>query len=277
MTSANPMITLNDNRKIPQLGFGLWQMTDAEAETAALEAFRVGYRSMDSAMIYENEKGLGEAIHKSKIARNELFITTKLWNDDQGYDSTLAAFEESMNKLDLDVLDLYLIHWPSAHRSKYVETWKALIELQKLGKVKSIGVSNFTIENLKRIIDETGVIPAVNQIELHPRFQQKELRAFHAAHKIATESWSPLGQGKLLGDSTLKKIAQKYGKTPAQIVIRWHLENGFIVIPKSATPSRIRENFGVFDFKLNAHDLAHIEKLDASAGRIGPNPETSAF
>jgi 2,5-diketo-D-gluconate reductase A len=252
-------------------------MSDAEAEAATLEAFRVGYRSIDSAMIYENEKGLGEAIHKSKIARKELFITTKLWNDDQGYDSTLAAFEESMNQLDLDVLDLYLIHWPSPHRSKYVESWKALIELQKLGKVKSIGVSNFTIENLKRIIDDTGVVPAVNQIELHPRFQQKELRAFHQTHQIATESWSPLGQGKLLSDPTLQTIAKKYGKSTAQIIIRWHLDNGLIVIPKSVTPSRIRENFEVFNFKLNGDDLAQIEKLDANAGRIGPDPATAAF
>jgi 2,5-diketo-D-gluconate reductase A len=277
MTTSPLMITLNDTRTMPQLGFGMWQMSDAEEEAATLEAFRVGYRSIDSAMIYENEKGLGEAIHKSKIARKELFITTKLWNDDQGYDSTLAAFEESMNQLDLDVLDLYLIHWPSPHRSKYVESWKALIELQKLGKVKSIGVSNFTIENLKRIIDDTGVVPAVNQIELHPRFQQKELRAFHQTHQIATESWSPLGQGKLLSDPTLQTIAKKYGKSTAQIIIRWHLDNGLIVIPKSVTPSRIRENFEVFNFKLNGDDLAQIEKLDANAGRIGPDPATAAF
>jgi 2,5-diketo-D-gluconate reductase A len=262
---------------MPQLGFGLWQVSEAEAEQATLLAFNAGYRSIDCAMIYENEAGLGRAIKKSKLSRDQLFITTKLWNDDQGYDTTLKAFDESMEKLGLDVLDLYLIHWPSGYRNAYVPTWKALIELKKQGRVKSIGVSNFTIENLNRIIDETGVVPSVNQVELHPHFQQNELRAFHAHHGIHTESWSPLGQGKILKDPTILKIAQKYTKSAAQVILRWHLDNNLIVIPKSVTPERIHENFNVFDFNLTADDLAQMAQIDSKTGRIGPDPATAQF
>lgn len=272
-----PSLKLNDGKTIPQLGFGLWQVPDAEAETAVLEAIKVGYRSIDGAAIYRNEDGLGRAIQNSSVKREELFITTKLWNENQGYDSTLSAFEQSMKKLKLDYLDMYLIHWPSPHRGLFVDTWKALIQLRKEGRVKTIGVSNFTIDNLKKIIAETGEVPAVNQIELHPNFQQKELRKFHAEKGIATESWSPLGQGKILQDATLSEIAAKHGKSVAQIILRWHLQSGLIVIPKSVTPSRIKENFDVFGFSLDNSDMEKIAKMDSAEGRIGPNPETAAF
>jgi 2,5-diketo-D-gluconate reductase A len=272
-----PTISLNDGRAIPQLGFGLWQVPNEGAQAAVAEAFRVGYRSIDSAKIYENEKGLGNAIAASNLSREEMFITTKLWNDDQGFDNTLRAFDTSLSLLGLEAVDLYLIHWPSPHRGLYAESWKALVRLKQEGRAGSIGVSNFTVEHLQKIMDETGEVPVLNQIELHTRFQQKELRAFHAQHNIATESWSPLGQGKLLDDPTITGIAQKYGKTPAQVVLRWHLDNGLITIPKSVTPARIAENFQVFDFTLDSEDIQKIEALDDAAGRIGPNPSTATF
>ena len=220
---------------------------------------------------------MGRALAKTELKRDEMFITTKLWNDDQGYDKALKAFDTSMAKLGIEQLDLYLVHWPSPQRNLYSESWKALIELQKQGRVKSIGVSNFTKEHLQRIIDETGHVPAVNQIELHPSFQQKDLRAFHAKHGIVTESWSPLGQGKAISDPTIAAIAKKHGKTAAQVILRWHIENDLVVIPKSVTPSRIRENFQVFDFKLDADDLGLIDRLDSAKVRIGPDPQTAAF
>lgn len=271
------MITFNDKHIMPQLGFGLWQVTDEEAEQTVQEAFKVGYRSIDSAQIYQNESGLGRAIKNSGLNRQDLFITTKIWNEEQGYDKTLASFDISMQKLGLEQLDLLLIHWPSSHRSLYVETWKALIQLKKDNRVKSIGVSNFTQTNLQKIIDETSVVPVVNQIELHPHFQQRELREFHSKVGIKTECWSPLGRGQVLTDPVIGTIAAKHGKTPAQIIIRWHIENGFIVIPKSVTPSRIAENFNVFDFKLSDGDMREIEKLDNKEGRTGPNPDTAQF
>lgn len=270
-------ITFNDKHIMPQLGFGLWQVSDEDAEKSVLEAFKVGYRSIDSAQIYQNESGLGEAIKKSGLRKEDLFITTKIWNDEQGYDKTMKSFDVSMKKLGLETLDLLLIHWPSSHRGLYVETWKALIQLKSDKRVQSIGVSNFTISNLQKIIDETSVVPVVNQIELHPHFQQKELRNFHAKVGIKTEAWSPLGQGQVIKDPIIAKIAQKYGKTPAQVILRWHLDNGLIVIPKSVTPSRIAENFDVFDFKLDESDMKTIEKLDSPDGRIGPNPDTANF
>lgn len=272
-----PMVKMNDGRSMHQLGFGLWQVTNAEAETATLEAFKVGYRSIDSAAIYQNESGLGQAIAKSGLKREDMFITTKLWNSEQGYDTTLRAFDQSLKKLGLKEVDLYLIHWPAPKKNSYVDTWKALIELQKQGLAKSIGVSNFTIDNLKRILDATGVAPVLNQVELHPQFQQKELRAFHSQHQILTEAWSPLGQGKILEEEVLKKIAKKHGKTTAQVILRWHLDQGIIAIPKSVTPSRIQENFQVFDFKLDADDLSQIDKMDKKSGRIGPDPDTADF
>ncbi|NUO57070.1 MAG: aldo/keto reductase [Hamadaea sp.] len=266
-------VTLNNGVVMPQLGFGVWQVPDQQAHDAVATALRAGYRSIDTAKLYFNEEGVGRAIAESGIARDELFITTKLWNDDHDHDKVLRAFDASLNKLGLDYLDLYLIHWPVPRQDKYTEAWRTLIELQQAGRVRAIGVSNFTQANLTRVIDDSGVVPAVNQIELHPRFNQAALRAYHAEHGIATEAWSPLGQGKgLLDDPVLAKIADTHGRTPAQVVLRWHLQLGNIVIPKSVTPSRIAENLDVFGFELSAPDMAAIDGLDAD-GRIGPDPD----
>jgi 2,5-diketo-D-gluconate reductase A len=274
--SAMPTIRLNDGNAMPQVGFGVWRVSNAEAGTTLAEAVKAGYRSIDTASIYGNEEGVGEAIRAVSLPREELFITTKVWNDRQGYDSTLRAFDESLARLKLDHVDLYLIHWPVAGSEAYRDTWRALIKLKQEGRAKSIGVSNFLVPHLQRLIDETGVTPAINQIELHPRFQQKELSAFHKANGIATECWSPLGQGKILRDETLAAIGRKYGKTPAQVILRWHIDNGFVVIPKSVTSSRIRENVDVFDFTLDADDRRAIEGLDSAAGRVGPDPSVFA-
>jgi 2,5-diketo-D-gluconate reductase A len=273
--STQPNITLNDGNVIPQLGFGVWQVPNAEAAKVVGTAISTGYRSIDTAAIYGNEAGVGKAIAASPVPRAKLFITTKLWND--RHTTAQRAFDESLKRLQLDYLDLYLIHWPKPRQNAYVEAWKALVQLKEEGRAKSIGVSNFTVSQLKQIIDATGVVPSINQIELHPRFQQKELAAYHEEQGIITESWSPLGQGTLLHDPTLSELAQKHGKTAAQVVIRWHLDRGYIVIPKSVTPSRIRENFDVFDFSLDADDLAKIAALDRKDGRIGPDPETADF
>lgn len=268
-----PTISLNDGRPMPQLGFGVWQVTNHEAKSIVGEALEAGYRSIDTAAIYGNEEGVGEAIRASSIPREELFITTKLWNNNHGYDAALAAFDQSLGRLKLDFVDLYLIHWPVAGSETYLDAWRALTKLKEDGRAKSIGVSNFMIPHLKRVIGETGVVPSVNQIELHPRFQQRELRVFHAGHGIATESWSPLGQGTLVTDDTIAEIGRKYGKTSAQVILRWHIEKGLIAIPKSVTPVRIRENIDIFDFQLDAEDMSVLETLDDKAGRIGPDPE----
>jgi 2,5-diketo-D-gluconate reductase A len=273
--STQPIISLNDGNVIPQLGFGVWQVPNGDAAKVVGTAISTGYRSIDTAAIYGNETGVGKAIAASPLQRTELFITTKLWNDQ--HTNARSALNESLSLLGLDHVDLYLIHWPKPRQNAYVEAWKALVKLKEEGRAKSVGVSNFTVSHLKRIIDATGVAPSVNQIELHPRFQQKELAAYHAEQGIITESWSPLGQGTLLEDPTLKALAKKHGRTPAQVVIRWHLDRGYIVIPKSVTPSRIRENFDVFDFSLDADDLAKISALDRKDGRIGPHPETADF
>jgi 2,5-diketo-D-gluconate reductase A len=267
-----PRIKLNDGATMPQLGFGVWQVPDDQAAVAVRTAIASGYRSIDTAAIYGNENGVGQGIEAAGVPRSELFITTKLWNDRQGAEAPLEALDESLKRLKLDYVDLYLIHWPAPKQDRYVDSWRALVNLAKEGRALSIGVSNFTAAHLTRIIDATGVAPAVNQIELHPRLQQKSLREFHARHRIQTESWSPLGQGKLLEEPALAAIAKKHGKTTAQIILRWHLENGLVTIPKSTHGSRIRENFDVFGFKLDAADLAQIAKLDAN-GRIGPDPE----
>ncbi|SDP05593.1 Aldo/keto reductase [Lentzea jiangxiensis] len=266
-------VKLNNGVVMPQLGFGVWQVPDAEAAPAVAEALEAGYRSIDTAAAYGNEAGTGQAIAESGLARDDVFVTTKLWNSDQGYDSTLRAFDDSMRKLGLDVLDLYLIHWPAPGRDLYVDTWKAFAELREQGRVRAIGVSNFQPGHLRRLIDETGVTPAVNQIELHPYLQQAELRAFHAEHGIQTEAWSPLGQGgELLSDPVVQKIALAHGKSAAQVVLRWHLQIGNVVIPKSVTPSRIRENIDVFDFELPEAELEALSTLDRG-GRIGPHPD----
>ncbi len=270
-------ITLNDGKTIPQVGLGVWQTPNEDAAPAVKAALEAGYRHIDTAAVYENEEGVGEGIRGSGIPRREVFVTTKLWNNDQGYDQALKAFDASLKRLGTDYVDLYLIHWPSAHRGLFVETWKALVKLREEGRAKSIGVSNFYPDHIDRIVAETGVVPAINQIELHPDFQQRESRAFHEKHQIATQSWSPLGQGKLLNHPEIGKIAERLGRTPAQVIIRWHIDTGLVVIPKSVTPSRIVENFKVFDFKLAAEDLDVIGKLDNTDARIGPDPKTATF
>ncbi|MEU8680054.1 aldo/keto reductase [Streptomyces sp. NPDC048611] len=272
--SKVPSITLNNGVAMPQLGYGVWQVEDDQATTAVGHALDAGYRSIDTAAIYGNEEGTGKALAASGIDRDELFVTTKLWNSDQGYDATLRAFDTSLAKLGLEYVDLYLIHWPLPARDTYLETYKALEKIQADGRAKAIGVSNFYPEHLERLLGETSIVPAVNQIELHPQFQQAAARAFHARHNIVTEAWSPLGQGKgLLADPVIAELAAKHGKTPAQVVLRWHLQLGNVVIPKSVTPSRISENIDVFDFELDDADLTALAGLE-SGNRLGPDPAT---
>ncbi|MFD5425146.1 aldo/keto reductase [Streptomyces sp. NPDC127084] len=269
-----PSITLNNGVPMPQLGFGVWQVPDDEATRSVATALDAGYRSIDTAAIYENEKGTGRALADSGIPREELFITTKLWNSDQGYDATLRAFDASLERLGLDYLDLYLIHWPVPARDQYVDTYRAFETLLAEGRTRAIGVSNFLPGHLQRLLGESTVVPAVNQIELHPQLQQEESRALHSRHGIATEAWSPLGQGRgLLEVPTVVAVARKHGRSPAQVVLRWHLQMGNVVIPKSVTPSRIRENIDVFGFELDADDLAAFAALGEER-RLGPDPAT---
>ncbi|GDY29537.1 aldo/keto reductase [Gandjariella thermophila] len=268
-----PRIGLNNGVEMPQLGFGVWQVPDERTPDAVAAALEAGYRSIDTAAMYHNEAGVGRAVAASGLPREELFITTKLWNDDHGYDATMRAFEASLRNLGLDYLDLYLIHWPVPGADRYVDTWRAFEKLQADGRVRAIGVSNFQIPHLHRLFDETDTVPVVNQIELHPRLPQEALRAFHAEHGIATEAWSPLARGgDLLRHPEITALAEKHGKTPAQIVLRWHLQLGNVVIPKSATPARIKENIDVFDFELDQADLERIATLDDGT-RIGPHPD----
>ncbi|MFE0055943.1 aldo/keto reductase [Streptomyces sp. NPDC059003] len=277
LVSKVPPIILNNGIEMPQLGYGVWQVPDDEAERAVATALESGYRSIDTAAVYANEEGTGKAIASSGIAREELFVTTKLWNNAQGYDATLQAFDTSLGKLGLDYVDLYLIHWPMPNKDTYVDTYKAFEKILADGRAKSIGVSNFLPEHLERLIDATSVIPAVNQIELHPHLQQRAAREYHAEQGIATEAWSPLGQGKgLLEVPAIVAIAQKHGRTPAQVVLRWHLQLGNVVIPKSVTPSRIKENITVFDFELDPEDMAAISALNEDR-RIGPDPAEFHF
>ncbi len=272
--SQVPSLSLNNGVTMPQLGFGVWQVPDDEATKAVATALEAGYRSIDTAAVYRNEEGTGRAIAASSLPREDLFITTKLWNGEQGYDSTLRAFDASMDRLGLDYLDLYLIHWPMPSKDTYVDSYRAFEKIHSDGRVKSIGVSNFLPEHLERLIGETSIVPAVNQIELHPQLQQAESRAFHEQHGIRTEAWSPLGQGKgLLEVPTVVAVAQKHGRSPAQVVLRWHLQLGNVVIPKSVTPSRIQENFDVFDFELDGDDLAAFAALDEGR-RLGADPAT---
>jgi 2,5-diketo-D-gluconate reductase A len=269
-----PAVVLHDGVEIPQLGFGVFQVPAADTQRVVEEALAVGYRHVDAAAAYGNEAGVGAAIAAAGIPRDEIFVTTKLWNSDQGRDSTLRAFEQSLERLGMDRVDLYLIHWPVPGAGRFVETWRAFEEIHQEGRSRTIGVSNFRIEDLERLAEETRTRPTVNQIELHPRLQQAELRAWHRAHRIATEAWSPLAKGQLLSDPTIAGIAAARGRTPAQAILRWHLQLGNVVIPKSVAPERIRENFEVFDFELSAEELAAIASLDAGE-RTGPDP--SAF
>lgn len=265
-------ITLNNGLTIPQLGYGVWKIPDGEVELSIASAIDAGYRSIDTAMFYGNEIGVGRAIAATSVPREELFITTKVWNSDHGYENTLKAFDESMDRLGLDYLDLYLIHWPTPDFDSYIDTYKALEKLYADGRVKAIGVCNFHIEYLERLLNECDVVPVVNQVECHPYLQQKELKQFCQAHKITLEAWSPLFRGgELLEDKTLCEIGRQYGKSAAQVILRWHIQEGSIVIPKSVTPARIRENFDIFDFALTRDDIDKITALNCNL-RSGSDP-----
>ena len=275
--STVPSLAMNNGLQIPQLGFGVFLVPPEETKQAVTEALRCGYRLIDTAQGYQNEEGVGAAIAESDVPRDELFITTKLTNSEQGYDTTLTAFDGSMEKLGIDVLDLFLIHWPQPMFDQYVDTWRAFEKLLADGRVRSIGVSNFEIPHLQRLMSETDVVPTVNQIELHPQFPQDELREFHAEHGILTESWGPLGQGKgLLEDPNIVEVARRKDRTPAQVVLRWHVQLGCIVIPKSVNPDRIQENIDLFDFELDDADMAEISKV-RTGQRLGGDPNTFAM
>ncbi|WP_022928970.1 aldo/keto reductase [Patulibacter americanus] len=268
-----PTLTLNDGVEIPQLGFGTWQIPAEDAQSVVEHAISTGYRHIDTAAAYKNEEGVGAALKASGVARDELFVTTKLWNADQGYESTLKAFDASMEKLGIDVLDLYLIHWPTPARELYLDTWRAFEKLKADGRVRSIGVSNFQPAHLDALAAKSEVVPSVNQIELHPFLTQQGLRDYHRAHGIHTEAWSPLAQGgELLKHDAVAEIAGRHGKTPAQAILRWHLQIGNIIFPKSVTASRVEENFDVFDFELSSEDITVLEGLNKNE-RTGPDPD----
>ncbi len=278
MTTTVPSIPFHDGNAVPQLGYGVWQVEDEVAADVVAQAITAGYRHIDTAAGYANEGGVGRAVKAAGVPREELFITTKLANGDQGFESAQQALETSLEKLDMDYVDLYLIHWASPQRGKYLESWKALIELQKQGKAKSIGVSNFPIEQLEEIISETGVVPVMHQIELHPEFQQGELRAYHAKHDILTEAWSPLGQGgDILQNPVITKIAEAHDADPGQVIIAWHLAIGNVVIPKSETPKRIISNFASAQLELSSEEIEQINGLDNPDGRIGADPANPGF
>jgi len=273
MTSI-PTVELNNGVHMPQVGFGVFQVPAEETTRAVATALEAGYRSIDTATAYANEAAVGRAIADSGIARDELFVTTKLWNADHGYDETLRAFDTSMAELGLDYLDLYLIHWPVPEADRYVDTWRAFETIYNDSRVRAIGVSNFQPHHLDRLAQESGIVPAVNQIELHPYLQQDELRAYHAEKGIITEAWSPLAKGgELLAEPAVRELADKHGRTPAQVVLRWHLQLGTVVIPKSVTPSRVRENLDVFGFELADGEMAQLAKLEKGL-RTGPDPDT---
>jgi 2,5-diketo-D-gluconate reductase A len=269
--STIPTLDLNDGNHIPHLGFGVFQVEPQDTEDAVLHALKMGYRLVDTAALYGNESEVARAVAASELDRSDVFVTTKVWNDDHGRSRTLKAFESSLARLGTDWVDLYLIHWPAPVQGKYVETWEALCECKEAGRARSIGVSNFLVEHLERIIDATGVTPAVNQVELHPRLQQQELRDFHREHGIVTESWSPLGRGSLLDDPVVEQVAAATGRTPAQVLLRWNVQLGCVVIPRSVRPQRIEENAQIFDFELSDEQMAAIARLDRGE-RIGPDP-----
>ncbi|KUM30098.1 2,5-diketo-D-gluconic acid reductase [Arthrobacter sp. EpRS66] len=273
MTTAIPTITLNNGVEMPQVGFGVFQVPNEETTAAVSAALKAGYRSIDTAAIYGNEEGVGKALAQSGIAREELFITSKIWISDLGYEQTLEAFDASLERLGLDYLDLFLIHWPAPEKDLYVETWKALEKLYAEKKIRAIGVSNFQPAHLDKLIAEGTIVPAVNQVELHPALQNREVIAFNAEHGIATEAWSPLAQGAMLTDETILAIADAHKVTAAQVILRWHLQQGRVIIPKSVTESRIIANLDLFCFELTSDELDSIDALDRG-GRTGPNPDT---
>jgi len=273
MSKSVPYVTLNDDKMMPQLGLGVWKASDEQARQAVRTAFETGYRAIDTASIYNNETGVGQGLEDAGLPRESYFVTTKVWNADQGAQPSREAALRSLDRLKLDYVDLLLIHWPLPQKDAYLDTWKTLIALRDEGRALSIGVSNFNPDHLQRLIDETGVTPSVNQIEMHPYFQRADLRAVHDKLGIHTEAWSPLAQGKVADDPVLQAIAAKYGKTAAQVTLRWHLDNGVIVIPKSVTPERIAANFDVLEFELDAQDREQIARLEDNQ-RLGPDPET---
>ncbi len=272
-TSDVPDVELNNGVRIPQFGFGVFKIAPEDTAQAVLTALDAGYRHIDTAQMYENEAGVGEAIKKSGLPREEVFVTTKLANDAHGHDNAITALEGSLQRLGLDYVDLYLIHWPLPGKGIYTRTWRGFEDLMRAGKARAIGVSNFQPAHLERLAEKSSVVPAVNQIELHPALQQTELRAYHRAHGIATEAWSPLARAEVLEDPVIVELAKKYDRTAAQVVLRWHIQLGNIVFPKSATPDRIRENIDIFDFELTADDLEAFTKLDDDH-RTGPDPDT---
>jgi len=269
-----PYITLNDGSKIPQIGLGTYQAAADRTAAMVETALDIGYRHIDTAMIYRNEAGVGDGLRASGLPREDVYITTKLWNTDQGTGSARTAFNASLDRLKLDYVDLYLIHWPVPARDLYVESWETLIELRDEGLARAIGVSNFLPDQIDRLIEATGVVPVVNQIECHPAFQQASARAENAKRKVSVQSWSPLGQGELLGNAVLKGLAEKHDRTVAQIILRWHVQNGLIVIPKTINEDRMRENLDILAFALDADDMAAIAALDDPDGRMGPDPLT---
>jgi 2,5-diketo-D-gluconate reductase A len=268
-----PTVALNDGNRMPCVGFGTSGIWDDDAPRLVGEAIAAGYTLVDTASCYVNENGVGTAVREAATNGRSMFVTTKLWNTEHGFDAALRAFDASRQRLGVDTIDLYMIHWPVPSLDLYVDSWRALARLKKDGAVRSIGVSNFTVPHLQRLIDATGIVPAVNQIELHPQFQQRAQRQFHAKAGIVTEAWSPLGFGKALASKTVSNIAGKHGRSAAQVVIRWHIQSGNVVIPKTTDPARLRENIDVFDFALDADDIAAITALDDPAGRIGPRPD----
>jgi len=273
MTSnLSPTIKLNNGQAIPQLGLGVYKLATDVAEGLIHKAIEAGYRRIDTASFYGNEKEIGDGVRTSGLPREEIYVTTKIWNDDQGHDRTLEAIDESLNRLNIDYIDMLLIHWPKPAQDLYLETWEAFEKAVSAGKIRGIGVSNFQTTHLERLIAAGGTVPALNQVELHPGLQQKQLREFNAAHGVATEAWSPLARGRFDENAEVVAIANKHGKSPAQIIIRWHLELGNLVIPKTATESRLKENISVFDFSLDAEDMTKIASLDSGL-RTGPDPD----
>lgn len=272
MMTIVPDTSLNNGLRMPQMGLGVWQVPQSTVADTVATALDTGYRSIDTAASYGNEAGVGEGLRRSEVDREDVFLTSKVANPDQGYDSALRAFDATLERMRLDYLDLYLIHWPLPHRDLYVSSWRALERLYADGRVRAIGVCNFQVCHLERVLDEGGIVPMVNQIELHPLLVQNELRDFHSRHDIVTEAWSPLGHGNLLDDPTVTEIAEELGRTPAQVLLRWQIQLGNVAIPKSVTPQRIRANFDVFDFELSEEDMEAVSALDERL-RFGPDPD----